>query len=78
MTPPGPIPDVFAAALAGLPEQGAASPFHRCFGCGPAHPDGLHVRSFRTEDGVCDLFPGAPSAKPRAVRVEGGRVLVAR
>jgi acyl-coenzyme A thioesterase PaaI-like protein len=52
VTPPGPIPHVFAAALAGLPEQKAASPFHGCFGCGPAHPDGLHVRSFRTADGV--------------------------
>jgi acyl-coenzyme A thioesterase PaaI-like protein len=52
MTAPGPVPDVFREALAGLPEQGAARPFRHCFGCGPAHPDGLHVRSFRTAEGV--------------------------
>jgi acyl-coenzyme A thioesterase PaaI-like protein len=52
VTAPAPVPDVFREALAGLPEQAAATPFHRCFGCGPAHPDGLHVRSFRTDGGV--------------------------
>jgi acyl-coenzyme A thioesterase PaaI-like protein len=52
VTPPGAIPEVFAEALAGLPEQAASRPFSRCFGCGPDHPDGLQVRSFRTEDGV--------------------------
>jgi acyl-coenzyme A thioesterase PaaI-like protein len=26
--------------------------YHRCFGCGPGHPSGLHVRCFKTPDGV--------------------------
>lgn len=42
--------------------------FHYCFGCGPAHPSGLHVRSFRTEEGVASpvlvprLYEGPPGA----------------
>ena len=27
------------------------APASRCFGCGPANPDGLHLRSFETSDG---------------------------
>ena len=49
------IPEVFRAVLAGLEEQErppAADTFLRCFGCGPEHPDGLHVRGFRTAEGV--------------------------
>ncbi len=26
--------------------------FNQCFGCGPGHPTGLHVRCFRTDDGI--------------------------
>jgi acyl-coenzyme A thioesterase PaaI-like protein len=42
--------------------------FHHCFGCGPAHPTGLHVRCFRTEDGVVSpvivsrVYEGPPGA----------------
>lgn len=50
------LPEVFHERLAGLEEIAyTARPtdrFHRCFGCGPAHPDGLHVRCFRTDEGV--------------------------
>jgi len=50
------VPAVFHSALAGLEEQryGTApgDAFHECFGCGPGHPDGLHVRCFRSADGV--------------------------
>ena len=48
--------------------------FQYCFGCGPAHPSGLHVRSFRTEEGVASrvlvprLYEGPPGA------VHGGLV----
>jgi acyl-coenzyme A thioesterase PaaI-like protein len=54
MTPPD-VPDAFRTVLAGLEEQQrppAADTFLRCFGCGPEHPDGLHVRGFRTPEGV--------------------------
>ncbi|HEV8675257.1 MAG TPA: PaaI family thioesterase [Methylomirabilota bacterium] len=59
-----PLPEVFRAYFAPLEEQRTAGPFHRCFGCGPAHPDGLHVRCFRNADGVV-----APIVIPR--RYEG-------
>ena len=56
MTDPPPLPDVFSEHLAGLEEaRYTARPnatFHRCFGCGPAHPAGLHVRCFKTAEGV--------------------------
>ncbi len=52
MTASVPLPEAFRDYFAALEEQRAADPFHRCFGCGPAHPDGLHVRCFRTADGV--------------------------
>jgi uncharacterized protein (TIGR00369 family) len=46
----------FDALFAGLQEQTPYSPgtnpFHHCFGCGPAHPGGLRVRCYITEDGV--------------------------
>ncbi len=66
------IPDAFRALLDGLEEQrhspGPADPFHRCFGCGPAHPSGLRVRCFRTDEGVLApvvvprVFEGPPGA----------------
>jgi acyl-coenzyme A thioesterase PaaI-like protein len=50
------LPAAFREFFAGLVEQrdslGPGDPFRRCFGCGPAHPSGLHVRVFRTDDGV--------------------------
>jgi len=50
------IPAVFGDFFAGLVEQrytnGPGDAFHRCFGCGPAHPRGLRVRVFKTDDGV--------------------------
>ena len=46
-----------------------ADTFHYCFGCGPAHPGGLHVRCFRTEDGVVSpvLVPRVYEGPPGAV-----------
>ncbi|MBI1847476.1 MAG: PaaI family thioesterase [Candidatus Rokubacteria bacterium] len=42
--------------MAGLEEQrypdSPDHPFYRCFGCGPGHPSGLHVRVFRAPEGV--------------------------
>jgi acyl-coenzyme A thioesterase PaaI-like protein len=50
------LPEPFRAAFAGLEEQHpiglSDNRFHQCFGCGPDHPAGLHVRCFRTADGV--------------------------
>lgn len=55
MTTP-PLPEVFDAYFRDLEEQRhtrrSDELFHRCFGCGPGHPDGLHVRCFRTAEGV--------------------------
>lgn len=68
MSGPPDLPEVFAAFFAGLDEQRAAARpgdmFYRCFGCGPGHPGGLHVRCFRTDEGVA-----APIVVPR--RFEG-------
>ena len=43
--------------------------FHHCFGCGPAHPSGLHVRCFKTDDGVASpvLVPRVYEGPPGAV-----------
>jgi acyl-coenzyme A thioesterase PaaI-like protein len=50
------LPEIFRAYFAGLEEQRVATrpddTFHHCFGCGPAHPDGLRVRCYRTGEGV--------------------------
>lgn len=51
-----PLPEAFRATFDGLEEQRlSAEPdnsFHQCFGCGPAHPAGLHVRTFKAGEGV--------------------------
>lgn len=51
-----PLAEPFRAAFAGLEEQVAIGQsdgrFHQCFGCGPGHPAGLHVRCFKTPEGV--------------------------
>jgi len=46
------LAEPFRDYFAGLEEQPVAPTFAHCFGCGPAHPAGLHVRCFRTPDGV--------------------------
>jgi uncharacterized protein (TIGR00369 family) len=66
------VPDGFGDFFAGLVEQryapGADNAFHRCFGCGPAHPSGLRVRIFKTTDGVVSpvvvprVYEGPPGA----------------
>lgn len=72
MTESRPLPEAFGPILAGLEEQrytgGPGDAFHRCFGCGPAHPAGLRVRCFRTADGVLSpvvipaVYAGPPGA----------------
>jgi acyl-coenzyme A thioesterase PaaI-like protein len=67
-----PLPEAFHAAFAPLEEQVWAerpdNPFHRCFGCGPGHPSGLRVRSFKTAQGVASpiviprQYEGPPGA----------------
>jgi acyl-coenzyme A thioesterase PaaI-like protein len=67
------LPEVFRDFFAGLEEQlwaqTPADSFHRCFGCGPAHPTGLHVRCFLTHDGVVSpvLVPRVYEGPPGGV-----------
>ncbi len=67
------LPAVFREFFAGLVEQpyscGPDDAFHRCFGCGPAHPSGLHVRVFKTDDGVISpiVVPKEYEGPPGAV-----------
>lgn len=72
------IPDVFASVLAGLEEQEHAPPpanvFHRCFGCGAEHPTGLHVRCFRSPDGVLSPIVVSPEYEGPPGAVHGGIV----
>ena len=63
------VPEPFRAAFAGLEEQHPAGDrFHQCFGCGPGHPTGLHVRCFKTAEGVASpiviprQYEGPPGA----------------
>ena len=66
------LPEPFRATFAGLEEQlpiGASdSRLHQCFGCGPGHPTGLHVRCFKTADGVISpiIVSGQYSGPPGA------------
>ena len=56
MTDPGSIPEALRAYFAKLDElthsSDADGTYHMCFGCGPAHPTGLRVRCFKTDEGV--------------------------
>ena len=56
MAAPEPLPEVFRERFAALEEQrraaGERDLYEGCFGCGPAHPTGLKVRCFRTDEGV--------------------------
>ncbi len=66
------LPAAFREFFAGLVElrslPGRGDAFHRCFGCGPAHPSGLRVRVFEVEDGVVSpvvvsrVYEGPPGA----------------
>lgn len=57
-----------SAPLGALPRVGAVQqsiqqtlyPFSTCFGCGPSNPDGLHLTSYDSDEGVVASFqPGA-------------------
>lgn len=56
MSRPEPLPEVFRERFVALEEQRytTRSPdlFYQCFGCGPGHPTGLHVRCFKANGGV--------------------------
>jgi acyl-coenzyme A thioesterase PaaI-like protein len=64
VTAPSDVPAAFHDVLAGLEEvrcaTAAGEAFHECFGCGPGNRDGLHVRCFRSADGVVSpiVIPG--------------------
>jgi uncharacterized protein (TIGR00369 family) len=67
-----PLPEPFREIFATLEEQRwgdqSDNPFHRCFGCGAGHPTGLHVRSFKTVEGVASpiLIPRQYEGPPGA------------
>lgn len=56
MSAPEPLPEVFRERFAALEEQRSttrsADLFYQCFGCGPGHSGGLHVRCFKADGGV--------------------------
>jgi acyl-coenzyme A thioesterase PaaI-like protein len=53
VAPPCEISAAFREALAGLEEQLVpGDAFEECFGCGRGNPHGLHVRCFKSADGV--------------------------
>ena len=66
------VPAAFGDYFGGLEEQGYGDAgerlYDRCFGCGSAHPTGLHVRCFRMADGVVapivipTVYEGPPGA----------------
>jgi acyl-coenzyme A thioesterase PaaI-like protein len=66
----GDVPAAFGDFFVGLVEQrdGPDDAFRLCFGCGPAHPSGLRVRCFATDDGVASpivvprVYEGPPGA----------------
>ena len=66
------LPEPFHATFAGLEEQlpigRSDNRFHQCFGCGPGHPTGLHVRCFKTADGVISpiIVPAQYNGPPGA------------
>lgn len=59
------LPEPFREYFAGLeevhhPSRPDGGFFHRCFGCGPAHPTGLQVRCFAVDGGVVSPIVIAP------------------
>ena len=65
---PAPLSAYFAPLEELLPAPSADDAYHHCFGCGPAHPTGLHVRCFKTKEGVASpvwiakQYEGPPGA----------------
>ena len=66
------LAEPFRAAFDGLEEQlpigQSDQQFNQCFGCGPGHPTGLHVRCFKTADGVMSpiIVPAQYNGPPGA------------
>ena len=52
--------------------QETYSPRGRCFGCGPANPDGLHLASRPDGDGLVATFTGAPRHEALEGILNGG------
>jgi acyl-coenzyme A thioesterase PaaI-like protein len=75
---PGELPQEFREYFANLEEQVSsaawAAVYHQCFGCGPEHPRGLRVRSFRTDDGVVSPIVIAPEYAGPPGAAHGGIV----
>jgi acyl-coenzyme A thioesterase PaaI-like protein len=65
---PAPLAAYFASLEEILPAPRPDDTYHNCFGCGPGHPTGLHVRCFKTDEGVASpvwiakQYEGPPGA----------------
>jgi acyl-coenzyme A thioesterase PaaI-like protein len=58
--------------VSGPSVQERYAPANRCFGCGPANPQGLRVRSFEGEDGLVAEWTAEPHHEAFAGCVNGG------
>ena len=65
--PTGAAPDPAASSL-----QERLAPRSTCFGCGPANPGGLHVRSFELGDEVVATWHPEPRYEAFAGALSGG------
>ena len=66
-----PVPEPFAELLAPYAEHRpdmVGAGFSNCFGCGAAHPTGLHIRSFVADGEVLSpiIIPAQYAGPPRA------------
>lgn len=52
--------------------QESLYPDSTCFGCGPANPQGLHLRSFVADDGVVATFTPGPQHSNGMGTLNGG------
>lgn len=58
--------------MTALSLQERYAPENRCFGCGPANPKGLHVRSFEEGDGLVAEWRAEPHHEAFSGCVNGG------
>ncbi len=58
--------------MSGPSVQERYAPRNRCFGCGPANPSGLHIRSYEDEQGLWAEWTPQPQYEAFAGAVNGG------
>ena len=73
-----PLPEVFQEIFSELEELRMVIPSdnrtHECFGCGPGHPSGLRIRSFKTDEGVASPIIVSPQHQGPPGAAHGGIV----